>query len=235
MKKIYKKLLTSIKKRFFDYDKFLCKSYSQQGEDRILATLFSQPKGFYVDVGAHHPKHFSNTRIFYCAGWSGINIDAVPGMKELFSKDRPRDINLEIGVGLKREELTYHIFNEPALNSFSPRVAAGLKDHLYFKNTDQKKITVMPLAEILDQYLPLGTVIDFLSVDVEGLDYEVLQSNNWDKYRPKVVVCEVPLGSSTKINAVLDSDIYKFLQNKGYELVAKTTVTLFFMSSTAEK
>ncbi|ETD27688.1 hypothetical protein [Helicobacter canis] len=80
-------------------------SYSIEGEDRIVRALLWQKhdKGFYVDVGAHHPFRFSNTYLFYTQGWSGINIDATPGSMKAFNKYRPRDINLEVGVGMGRK------------------------------------------------------------------------------------------------------------------------------------
>ena len=75
--------------------------------------------GFFVDVGAHHPQRFSNTYYFYLKGWSGINIDAMPGSMKIFDDLRSRDINLEIPISDKSEILTYYEFDEPALNSFS--------------------------------------------------------------------------------------------------------------------
>ncbi|HWR59941.1 MAG TPA: FkbM family methyltransferase, partial [Thermodesulfovibrionales bacterium] len=95
-------------------------SYSQEGEDLILRRIFSNiTNGFYVDIGAHHPKRFSNTYLFYRQGWCGINIDAMPGSMKLFNKFRPRDINLEFAVANGNNKMTYYEFNLPALNSFS--------------------------------------------------------------------------------------------------------------------
>src|SRR5829696_7661265 len=80
-------------------DAYSRKSYSQEGEDLILERIFlEQKKGFYVDVGAHHPKRFSNTFLFYKLGWFGINIDAMPGSMSAFESARPRDINLEVAI-----------------------------------------------------------------------------------------------------------------------------------------
>ena len=74
-------------------------SYSQEGEDLILDRLLRRkPRGYYVDVGAFHPKKFSNTHLFYRRGWSGINIDATPGSMDEFRRVRPRDTNLEIAI-----------------------------------------------------------------------------------------------------------------------------------------
>lgn len=100
-------------RRPIDYHRL---SYSQEGEDLILAALFdlefSQMGGFYVDVGAHHPKRFSNTFLFYLNGWSGINIDAAPGSMLAFQRERPRDVNIEAAVGEAETALTFYEFNE---------------------------------------------------------------------------------------------------------------------------
>ena len=111
-------------KAFYKWDKYYHKSWSQEGEDLILARLFeNNAKGFYVDVGAHHPKRFSNTYLFYKKGWTGINIDAMPGSMKSFNKLRKRDINIEKPVSDKKQILTYYAFNESALNGFSKELS----------------------------------------------------------------------------------------------------------------
>ena len=96
-------------------------SYSIEGEDRIVRTLLwrKHDKGFYVDVGAHHPFRFSNTYLFYTQGWSGINIDATPGSMKAFNKYRPRDINLEVGVGRGRKTGGGELCKDSALGNHS--------------------------------------------------------------------------------------------------------------------
>lgn len=101
---------------FFQYGR---NSYSQEGEDLILNRLFAnKDKGFYIDIGAHHPYRFSNTYLFYLNGWTGINIDAMPGSMTPFKSKRPKDINLEVPILDKEGIMTYYQFNEPALNGF---------------------------------------------------------------------------------------------------------------------
>ena len=86
--------IRQIRERWFDI--YAKRSYSQEGEDMLLDRfLEDRSVGFYVDVGAHHPKRFSNTYRLYCRGWRGLNIDANPGSMTLFQKLRPRDINVE--------------------------------------------------------------------------------------------------------------------------------------------
>ena len=216
--------LNIIKNNYFDGFSF--KSYSQEGEDMILRRLFEKQKtGFYVDVGAHHPKRFSNTFFFYKKGWRGINIDAMPNSMSLFNKIRPRDINLEIPISDKKEKLKYYMFNEPALNGFSKELAKKRDDKDDYKIISEKEMETSTLEEILEKHLPYDQEIDFMSIDVEGLDLQVLKSNNWRLFRPKFVLMEI-LDSS--INEMADSKEYKYLAEFGYETFAKTVNTVIF-------
>lgn len=217
-------VLRNLKNTYFDGHAL--ESYSQEGEDIILRRLFgNQAKGFYIDVGAHHPKRFSNTYFFYKQGWRGINIDAMPGSMKLFKKLRPRDINIEQAVSDKKEILTYYVFNEPAFNGFSNELSNRRNSLGKFHIVSELKLQTVPLREILDNYLPTGQSIDFFSVDVEGLDLEVLRSNDWQRYRPIVVLVE-EIG--TRLNEALQSESYDFLSSKGYQLFAKLMNTLIF-------
>jgi FkbM family methyltransferase len=228
IKKLRKKL-SKLRKKYSLRGKYLNDSYGQFGEDMILASYFPEAKGFYVDVGAHHPKKYSNTYRFYRMGWRGINIDPVPGMKKIFDKVRPRDVNVELGIGSKEDLIPYYMFNEAALNTFDEKVVKSLESHPTFKLINEIDVKILPLAKVLDEYLSAGTQIDFLTIDVEGLDFEVLQSNDWNKYRPRAVVCEVPLGTSGEISDIFGSDLCKFLEERGYRFVAKTVNTMFFL------
>src|SRR5689334_15261611 len=97
--------------RWLNCDPNASESYSQEGEDMILARVFeNQKSGFYVDVGAHHPWRFSNTYMFYRRGWRGLNIDAMPDSMSRFRKARPRDINVEIPVLREEAVLNYYQF-----------------------------------------------------------------------------------------------------------------------------
>jgi len=230
LKKYIPRIIINFIKRilcFFTWDPWVNYSWSQEGEDRILCRIFEQQSvGFYIDVGAHHPKRFSNTYFFYKRGWRGINIDAMPGSMKNFEKLRPRDINLEYGIGTFNGKLDYYIFNEPALNSFSKELSKERNnENSSYKINEIVKVEILPLSVILDHQLPEKQIIDFMSIDVEGLDYEVLISNDWSKYRPKYVLTEI-LGSS--LHEIEQSQIGKFMKQVGYFLYAKCIHTVIF-------
>ena len=199
--------------------------YSQNGEDLILNRLLeNKEKGFFIDVGAHHPIRFSNTYLFYKKGWSGINIDAMPGSMTKFNKIRPKDINIECGVGLKNDQLTFYQFNETALNTFSKKEALS-KNKDGYKIIKSNFLQVESLENLLDKYMPRNTKIDFLNIDVEGKDEEVLISNNWEKYKPNYILVEI---LREKYIANPNSSIKKFLNSIGYIPINKIFDTYIF-------
>ncbi|MEZ2335357.1 FkbM family methyltransferase [Mucilaginibacter sp. RCC_168] len=216
------KLVTSLFPRL----SYGVRAYSSEGEDLILKRIFDKKQnGVYIDVGAHHPFRVSNTYLLYKQNWTGINIDPMPGSKALFDKHRPKDTNLEIGVSVAKQQLTYSIFNETALNTFSPEKVKEYTQDTKYRVIAEKKIDTWPLADILDKYLAKDVVIDFLTIDAEGLDLEVLRSNNWDKYRPTYVLVESP---PSEVFQADSSELYQFMKLVGYGMFAKTYYTYFF-------
>ena len=194
-------------------------SYSQKGEDLIINKYFNfKTHGFYIDVGASHPRTFSNTKLFYDKGWRGINIEPSPDSIDLFSQDRERDTNLNIGIGSQSENALFYEFEAAAVSTFSQTKAQMLLD-VGYKLRRTIDIQVYRLKEIMDQY-PTST-IDFMSVDTEGFEIDVLQSNDWDKYRPQLLCIETIdfvnlLRSGTGDSGRKDS-IDKYLLSQGYE------------------
>ncbi|HJT73497.1 MAG TPA: FkbM family methyltransferase, partial [Chitinophaga sp.] len=220
-----KKIVANIASRLAPRFRYLAPAYSSEGEDLILKRIFdNKTNGVYVDVGAHHPFRVSNTYLFYKMKWKGINIDPMPGSKAMFDKYRPQDVNLEMGVSAVRQQLTYHIFNEPALNTFSSDKVTEYTQDPKYKVIRQQKIETWPLADILDHYLPAGTTIDFLTIDAEGLDMDVLRSNNWQKYRPAYILVE---SNPFQLADMSNSELGRFMQEAGYTIFAKTYYTYF--------
>ena len=145
----------------------------------------------------------------------------------MFRNLRPYDINVEAAISNKEEELIYYQYSEPALNTLSSEVFEMRKSSEKNKIIGEKKIMTKKLDDVLDKYLPLNQSIDFLSVDVEGLDLKVLQSNNWIKYRPEVVLVEDL--QVTSITNSTTSPIVRYLSDQNYDLFSKSYYTLVFL------
>jgi FkbM family methyltransferase len=202
------------------------RTYSQEGEDLILRRLFhSRANGFYVDVGAHHPRRFSNTFYFYEHGWSGINIDPNVAAMELFAVARPRDVNIAMGVSDARGKLQYFVFDEPALNTLDVELAEKRQRTTDYRLVRTIEVPVDRLDAILEQHVPRGRAVDFMSVDTEGHDFNVVKSNDWARYRPRYLLVEC-LDSS--LASMVTSPLDRFMLEHGYELFAKTLNTVFY-------
>ncbi len=234
LKEIIKKLISLIPLEIIDIYlmsrfRYSPLSFSQHGEDMILIDLLHRKKnGFYVDIGAHHPTIFSNTYLFYRMGWRGINIDSAPDSMKAFRRQRSRDKNLEMGVAAKDRMMEYFMFDKTALNTFSSQRVSRLKEmgHVVKAVT---KIHASPLKNILEANLPKNSHIDFMTVDVENLDLEVLQSNDWNMFRPDVVAVE---DYDFDFENVYGSEICGFMKSKGYRLKAVSMKTIFFDNRT---
>ncbi len=205
-------------------------SYAQEGEDMVLRAhlerLGRSHDGFYVDVGAHHPRLHSNTCYFWQQGWRGINVDPIPGGMRAFDRERPRDINVECGIAPTRGRMTFHVFDVGEYNTFDADLAARREARGNCRLLQKVSVPTMPLAELLDQHLPDAVAIDFLAVDAEGTDLDVLRSNDWTKYRPRLLLVECLAGMLDTAEA--DDDVAAFLRSQGYRPVAKTGRTVIF-------
>lgn len=205
-------------------------SYSQLGEDRVLAALLEgTARGYYVDIGAHHPTRYSNTAALYKSGWHGIDVDARPGTARLFRRQRPRDRALEVGVASRVGRLKFFIFDDEAVNTFSPEWASIQEGTFNRRLLRTVEVPILTLAQLLETHLPTGQEIDLMNVDVEGFDLEVLQSNDWGRFRPRFIVAED--ADIQTLDRICDSSLVQFLMAQGYHPVAKTSVSVFFRSS----
>lgn len=202
------------------------RSWSQEGEDLMLARFFGdQSKGFYVDIGAHHPFLYSNTQLLYERGWRGINVDAMPGSMRAFRRYRRRDTNLEVGVGRETGVARMFVFNLGLLNTFDEELARE-REVPPFRIEQVIDVPVKPLAAILAEHVPPGIQIDLLTVDVEGRDLDVLESSDWSAYRPRAILAEC---YGTRIGDIASDPVVLFLGSRGYEVLGKTVNTCMFV------
>jgi len=145
-------------------------NFSQNDEEIILSKVFSGlKKGFYVDVGCHHPMRFSNTAKLYKNGWSGINIDADSSNMRLFRLFRKRDINLNFFISNEEKEVDYHIFHEKALNGNITKERIEILQNTGYKLKKTKKVQSITLNKILEIYKEKFNEINLLDIDVKGM------------------------------------------------------------------
>lgn len=181
--------------------------FSQNYEDLYLWRIFrDKPVGFYVDVGAHHPVDDSVTKIFYDQGWRGINIEPVPLLFNQLKTDRPRDVNLQIAIANNSGDAKLLI---PPNSGCSHLVERSLSNSC--SDSDLISVQVNTLFNVIASYSPPS--IDFIKIDVEGYEAEVLEGLHLDRLpaylRPVVIILEATMPNSRLSSPVRDrcSDI----------------------------
>lgn len=224
MKRILNKLRNLLFKKHNPYCKI---SYSQCGEDLIIDFILKD-KGIdlptYIDIGASHPYFLNNTAIFYERGSRGINIEPDPELFKAFVKYRKRDINLNIGVGEKQEERDFYIMSSRGLNTFSKEIAEKYEKEQNYKIIEVKRIKVDTLNNIIKKYFN-NNFPDFLSIDCEGLEFEILKSYDFTFNFPKVICVETFNLSHGKI----EEKIIDYLLNNNYRLHSSTFINSIFI------
>ena len=181
------------------------KTYAQHGDDIVIRILFHSlgiATPSYLDVGAHHPERISNTKLFYDSGSRGINVEANPELHKIFLEERPEDM----------------IDSQSGRNTFIKEVAEGfVKDFPQFSITEIKQIPVFTIEQVLHH----RSVPDFLTIDIEGMDYDVLQSIDYRRYPFKVICVEIQPYS--------EEDIRTLMFSVGYHSVIRCGSNLIFI------
>lgn len=208
-------------------------TYSQAGEDQVLNFLFSTmgiSKPTFIDIGANKPDYGSNTYLFYkYCGSRGVSIEPDQHLYEAFRKARPEDTCLNVAIGFNDfKEADFFIFNEPSLNTMSEEEARIRDAAGEFKLVGKIKIPVVRIEEILKTYFT--ELPNFISLDVEGIDFLVLQSFDFDNYSVPVWVVETIDYSINHIKKK-NWEIIDFMKGKGYFVYADTYINTIFVHS----
>jgi FkbM family methyltransferase len=208
----------------FIYWFFLKKSnFSQNEEEQVLRDFFSDiNNGFYVDVGCHHPRRFSNTALFYKNGWNGINIDASQKNLKLFNVFRKRDKNINALISEKPEKLKYYYFDDSALNGILSFSKVDYLKDLGYKVINEEFINTQRLDDILVTCNVPDKKIDLLDIDVEGYDFQVLKSIDLNLFYVKVILIE----TGENENAIIE-----YLSNYNYNIYKKIDRNVFFLKN----
>lgn len=209
-------------------------SYSQAGEDKIIQFILDyinkkQALVSYLDIGCNHYKKLNNTYSLYQKGHRGVLVEANPGFIEELREKRPGDVVLNMGVaGHSADSMKFYITNADGLNSFDLNSIQEAKKKLEWLQVEKEvNVPVLTMEDIINQYC--GKTPDIVSIDVEGLEIDILTGLDFDEHRPKAFIIET-INYSTKlqINAKRE-DIMEFMHTKGYEEYAFTGVNSIFI------
>ena len=182
-----------------------------EGEDLIISDLTKNIKnGFYVDAGCYHPLHLSNTYLLYKRSWTGINIDISEFSIKLFNYLRPNDVNINSAVSNTEKEISFYY--QKKLSQLST-IKKEISNERMQGNIKEKKIKSLKLNSILNQSKFKNRQIDFLNIDVEGADFEVLKSLDFNIYEPKIICIEI------MDKNIFESKIYNFLKDINYKKI----------------
>ena len=211
-------------------------SFSQTGLDLLLTNIFKGTKeGFYIDIGCNHPVYNNNTFLFHKRGWKGLNIDLDKSSIDLFNIYRKDDLNIHAALSSSNNNRKVYEFHAKSpLNTLDNKVANYQKAKV--KNTYE--IKTQTLNQVIDECGINNKKINFLSIDVEGHELEVLNGFNINHYQPDVIIVEYLDLSIDKleiknlnINNVLNSELYNYMINKNYSLVNWLHSDLIFINN----
>lgn len=212
-------------------------SYSQFGEDLIFSLFFAQngiSNPSYLDIGANEPKFISNTYYFYEKGSRGVLIEPNPFLFKKLKKQRPHDIVLNIGIGFKEvNEADFYLFPDYAngLSTFSEKEAkhwmeVGMKGMGKIPIEKVIKMPLVPVNSILEKYFA-DKAPDILSLDVEGLDLEILKAMDFKEHRPMLICVETMMYDENQ-NSYKSSDVTDFMIAQNYSVYADTRVNTIY-------
>lgn len=202
-------------------------SYAQELEDIVLyIALQDVEKGFYIDIGANDPVDISVTKFFYDRGWNGINVEPLRSKCALLEYERPRDINLCVGISHERGEEM--LFPAGVITTFSESVAGKIG----FLNHTRHTKTMLTLSDIYERYCNLNQQIHFCKIDVEGYEKYVLEGiSDWDIYRPWIFVVEsAEPGTDTQTYESWED----ILLRNGYILAYATKINRYYLDKRKE-
>ncbi len=212
-------------------------SYSQCGEDLIIDFIFGVfkiEKPTYLDIGAHHPYYLSNTAFFYAKESRGVSVEPDPSLYAVIKKERPLEKVLNVGVGLgQQQSADFYVMNVPTLNTFSKSEA---ERYAAYPGKEIKKVIQLPLLtvnEIIKTHFN-NQAPDFISIDVEGMDMEIVKSFDFKAYRPKVFCIETLTYTENNTEEKL-TNIIDYMKQQDYLLYADTYINSIFVEKAAWK
>lgn len=226
-----KKIIIKIFGWFKNTEQLSLESFSQCGEDLIVNFVFQamqvhQPT--YLDIGAHHPIKYSNTNFFYKMGSRGVSVEPNSDLYKLHVKHRRHDVSLNCGIGAQDAgQINFYLMSNSTLNTFSESEAKRYEEFGTYKIQNIVKIPVVGINTILEQYFPEASP-DFVTIDVEGLDFSIISAIDFNRWRPKVFCIETLTYSETR-QEKKNMEVIEFLISKDYFVYGDTYINTIFV------
>lgn len=210
-------------------------SFSQSGEDNIIKYIFSTlgidiKKCTYLDLGANHAVHLSNTYSFYTQGAKGVLLEANPELAKELSEQRPDDIVINKCLSEKSgEKLDFYIMNGDGLSTTDyEAVQSFIKENPTLKIERTVSVDSITINEITEKYFPQKAP-DILNIDIEGMELAVLKMTDFEKFRPLVIICEMIEYRNGLTVGEKNQEIIDFMHGKNYEEFAFTGINSIFI------
>jgi FkbM family methyltransferase len=200
--------------------------------ENIMGNNMPGKKWTWIDIGAHNPTFLNNTAIFYKKRIYGINVEADPTLIRAFYVNRKKDINLNMAIADKSGVMDFYIMSSRTLNTLSAEEAHEC-EKLGYKIEKIIKVKTATVTEIIDKYSN-GIFPDFMSLDAEGFDLQVLKTIEWEKTSPKVICVEnVPFETKMKnyFESMQVNELSSFLKSRNYSIIAFTLINTIFVNN----
>lgn len=197
------------------------KWYSQTDEDKLISKYLPEDTGRYLDIGAGLPIRGSNTYFLYKRGWSGVVVDPISLNIKLSKIFRPRDIRVQTCIGMPETEIFFYEFIPYGYSTIEESVALQLLESGNAKLRSKTIMKVVPASVLAPSMKPSDAT--FLSIDIEGAEYEALNSIDWELTTPRVICVEEWEGSEAQ------GKIAGLLTEKGYELRERTALSAIYV------
>lgn len=192
-------------------------SFSQKAEDLLIPKLLGKSKGRYLDIGSYHPVIYSNTHKLFKAGWNGVNVDMSEETISAFRRFRPKDNNVCAALGDKTEQRTGFFMENGKKSPLNTLCKDTAKEwaSTFGKNILKRPVSVFSLDDLFVKIDENPGSIEFLNIDIEGLDWTVLKQWPFSNARPKVICIE---DHASSVDQVIASDTHLLLRDNNYQL-----------------
>ncbi|EMG36826.1 methyltransferase, FkbM family [Desulfocurvibacter africanus PCS] len=205
------------------------KYFSQSGEDYLLWQTFEhKAQGFYVDIGAFDGIHLSNSFSFELAGWNGICVEPHPRYYPLCKHNRRNATCLNNACVGDKDTLEVEFLCEELglLSGIDPDSKMVIESRykargMPFQGFEKVNVPATTLDMILGSEPAIPRTIDFISIDTEGTEIDILRPFPFDKWDVKVFIIEANTDTAK-------SELTKLMRSAGYELIRELRPNLFF-------